>query len=84
MAMRLMSTGSYLAVDAGGGRHRLEVLTEFEDVVGPGYFRSSVPGDWSAAPVEGAACSQRRSRSATRQIGIRDSLDAIRGTALFK
>lgn len=40
MAKRLVSTGGFVAADASGGHHWLEVLTEFEDVVRPGYFRS--------------------------------------------
>jgi hypothetical protein len=40
MRRRLVSTVSFVATDCAGNRYSLEVLTEFEDVVVPGYFRS--------------------------------------------
>ena len=40
MRKRLVSTGGFVAADGAGKRFQLEVLTEFEDVVSAGYFRS--------------------------------------------
>jgi hypothetical protein len=40
MRRRLVSTVSFVATDCAGNRYFLEVLTEYEDVVAPGYFRS--------------------------------------------
>lgn len=40
MAKRLVSTGHFVAVDLAGRRVLLEILTEFEDIVSAGYFRS--------------------------------------------
>ena len=41
MAKRLVSTGHFVALDPSGKRLMLEILTEFEDVVAAGYFRSA-------------------------------------------
>jgi hypothetical protein len=40
MGKRLVSTGSFVAIDFDGERHRIKVLSEFEDVVAVGHCRS--------------------------------------------